>query len=130
MKRAEQREWLVKLAYELAIKKEPDFDPEILLTRHELPAQNAYLKGTLEQLRDHRREIDQAIEGALIGWSLDRLNPIDKAILQIATCEIRFNDSIPVSVTINESVEIAKRFSDAQSYRFINGVLSQIARQA
>lgn len=126
MKRAEQREWLVKITYEVLSNQCEIKDIPARLESHGLPKDNAYLNESLQSLSDHREEINRRIEGRLVGWSLNRLTLIDKAILQVATNEILYMKDIPNAVTINECVDIAKRFSDDQAYRFINGVLSGI----
>ena len=126
MKRAEQREWLVKITYEVLSNQCEIEDIPARLESYGLPKDNAYLNESLQSLSDHREEINRRIEGRLVGWSLNRLTLIDKAILQVATNEILYMKDIPNAVTINECVDIAKRFSDDQAYRFINGVLSGI----
>ncbi len=72
----------------------------------------------------HRRkkEIDEPLEGVLKDWQLRRLAKIDQDILRLAVAEILFLD-VPQKVAINEAVELAKRYSDDDGYRFINGVL-------
>jgi transcription antitermination protein NusB len=72
------------------------------------------------------KEIDQQIESALFDWQLNRIPKIDRDILRIAVAEILFLD-IPAKVAINESVELAKRYSGEDGYRFINGVLRRVS---
>ncbi|HEX9860587.1 MAG TPA: transcription antitermination factor NusB [Nitrospirota bacterium] len=76
----------------------------------------------------HSDEIDGIIKGQLEHWSLDRLSAIDRNILRFATCELLYFLDIPVNVTINEAIEIAKKFSLVESATFINGVLDKIAK--
>lgn len=129
MKRAEQREWLVKITYEVLSNQCEIEDIPQRLENYGLPRDNTYLNQSLLSLQEHRGEINQRIENRLVGWTLDRLSLVDRAILQVATNEILFMKDIPYAVTINECVDIAKRFSDDQAYRFINGVLSGIVSQ-
>ncbi|HAC64695.1 MAG TPA: transcription antitermination factor NusB [Cyanothece sp. UBA12306] len=70
-------------------------------------------------------EIDQQLEKVLVDWQLNRLPKIDRDILRIATAEIMFLD-VPHKVAINEAIEMAKRYSDEEGYRFINGVLRKL----
>ncbi|NOX99452.1 MAG: transcription antitermination factor NusB [Verrucomicrobia bacterium] len=72
--------------------------------------------------------LDNAIDAASENYTLDRLSPIDRNILRLATFEILHRDDIPAAVTINEAIEIAKRFGTAESPGFINGVLDGIQR--
>ena len=126
MRRAEQREWLVKLAYETQASQ--DAQIEELLSAHELP-EESYLLQSLASLFQHCASIDQIIEENLKRWRLERVMRIDLAILRVAVNEMCFTKLAPVRVTINESVELAKRYSDEGSYRFVNGVLSGVAKK-
>lgn len=72
-----------------------------------------------------RQEIEDELKAVMVDWQLKRLAKIDRDILSIATAEILFLD-IPPKVAINEAVEIAKRYSDKEGYRFINGVLRKL----
>ncbi|MDJ0533994.1 MAG: transcription antitermination factor NusB [Xenococcaceae cyanobacterium MO_207.B15] len=74
----------------------------------------------------HRQEIESHIEAALVAWQLNRLPKIDRDILRIAVAEMLFLD-LPVKIAINEAVELAKRYSDDDGFRFINGVLRKVS---
>ncbi|AFZ34517.1 NusB antitermination factor [Stanieria cyanosphaera PCC 7437] len=74
----------------------------------------------------HRQQIETQIETVLVAWQLNRLPKIDRDILRIAVAEMLFLD-VPVKVAINEAVELAKRYSDEEGYRFINGVLRRVS---
>ncbi|WP_062355988.1 transcription antitermination factor NusB [Bacillus kwashiorkori] len=80
------------------------------------------VNGTFE----HLQPIDQFIGEHLEKWSFDRLANVDKNILRMATYEMKYMDEIPYNVTINEAVEIAKKFADEKAGGFINGVLSKM----
>ncbi|WP_430886432.1 transcription antitermination factor NusB [Fusibacter sp. JL216-2] len=72
----------------------------------------------------HKDAVDQEISSHLKkGWKIDRIAKIDLAILRIAMTEILFNEDIPESVSINEAVNLSKKFSDDESSSFINGLL-------
>lgn len=70
--------------------------------------------------------IDKTIKQTLKHWSLTRLSSVDRAILRVACSELLYFPDIPPNVVINEALEIAKRYSTAESSRFINGVLDAI----
>lgn len=80
----------------------------------------------ISTVHEHRQEIEQSIENVLVAWQLSRLPKIDRNILQIAVAEIIYLD-VPEKVAINESVELAKRYSDEDGFRFINGVLRRLS---
>ncbi len=72
--------------------------------------------------------IDQTISKYLKEWTLDRLATVDRSILRIATFEILYQEDIPVKVSINEAVELAKTFGSNESSKFINGVLGAMVK--
>lgn len=72
--------------------------------------------------------IDEALRGAAENWSLERMNAVDRNVLRLAAYEIMFRPDIPASVSINEALEIAKKFSTPDSASFINGILDRIAK--
>ena len=76
----------------------------------------------------HRDEIDRIIVDHLTGWTLERMPAVDRALLRMATFELLHCD-VPVGVVISEAVELASEFSTDDSSRFVNGVLSAIARE-
>jgi N utilization substance protein B len=73
--------------------------------------------------------IDEAIEQCTENWKLARLAKVDLVILRMATYELIFCPDIPAPVSLDEAIEIGKRFGSADSANFINGVLDQIARR-
>jgi N utilization substance protein B len=75
-----------------------------------------------------RAEIDGRIEQSTDNWKLARLAKVDLVLLRMATYELVFCPEIPASVSLDEAIEIAKRFGTGDSPAFINGVLDQIAR--
>lgn len=72
------------------------------------------------------REIDDVINRASKNWRVERMSKVDKSILRLATYELLFRDDIPPKVSINEAVELGKRFGNNNSYGFINGILDNI----
>jgi len=84
------------------------------------------IKGTIENIQ----HIDKLIESNTTGWTKERIAKVDLAILRLALYEIQFRDDIPDNVAINEAIELAKKYSTAESGGFINGVLGKIIREA
>jgi transcription antitermination factor NusB len=81
------------------------------------------VNGTLENLT----KIDDVISKCALNWRLGRMASVDRNILRFATYEILYRDDIPDKVSINEALEIAKKFSTEESCAFINGILDKIA---
>lgn len=99
--------------------------PEFLqLTNKEQVKQ--YATELIVTVNEHRQEIEAAIEDVLVGWQLSRLPKIDRDILRISVAEMVYLE-VPERVAINESVELAKRYSDEDGFRFINGVLRRLS---
>ena len=78
---------------------------------------------------DNLEKIDVLIEENLKGWKFNRISKVNISILRLAVYEMLFEDSVPVSVSINEAVELAKKFSDQKDASYINGVLGSIAKK-
>ena len=88
-----------------------------------------YAVSLLAEIKDHAEELDDRISEASENWSLSRMPIVDRAILRASVCEIYFIEDVPVSVSINEAVELAKEFGgEDESSRFVNGILGRIAR--
>jgi transcription antitermination protein NusB len=75
---------------------------------------------------EHREQIDALIVRTAANWSLARIAPVDRGVLRMAICEMLHCDDIPYKVTLNEAVELAKRFGSDKSGAFINGVLDNV----
>lgn len=78
--------------------------------------------GTLEKLS----ELDELLSRHLINWEVERLAAPVRTILRLALYEMLFMEEIPAAVTINEAIELTKRFQDEEAARFVNGVLDKI----
>ncbi len=76
---------------------------------------------------ENREEIDRRIDDQSKNWAISRMGRVDLNILRIATFELLSRDDIPKNVTINEAIEVAKRFGTEESPAFINGILDEIA---
>ncbi len=76
----------------------------------------------------NKEAIDSALAAVVENFSPERIDPVDRAVLRLATYEIRLTTT-PAKVAINEAIELAKRFGTTDSHRFVNGVLDQIAKQ-
>lgn len=72
---------------------------------------------------------DELIVASTIKWQLSRLSPVDKSILRLAVYQLKFCPDIPPKVVINEAIELAKKFSTAQSSAFVNGILDAVLKK-
>lgn len=125
--RREAREWALKSLYA----HELSGNPLDLVLEQVLPEDSSgkYKDFTLLLVRrtiESRNQIDELIREHVEKWELDRIAVLDKLILRQAICEILFFDDIPPKVTINEAIEIAKKYSTEKSDKFINGVLDAV----
>lgn len=79
-------------------------------------------------VQDHADRIDALIDAHADGWTIDRMASLDRNVLRIATFELIGRPEVPTAVILDEAVELAKRFGTDDSGRFVNGVMSAIAR--
>jgi N utilization substance protein B len=98
-----------------------------LLEGREIPEDVRHFAETLIRgVCERMVEINELIKASSENWRLERMALVDRNILRLAVYELMFHPEIPASVTINEAIELGKRFSTEESGAFINGVLDQI----
>ncbi len=85
-----------------------------------------YVKTVFFGVTENRSAIDEAIECQLVGWKKERISPVSRALIRLAAYELMFMEDIPAKVSINEAVELSKKYDDEKSYSFVNGVLNAI----
>ena len=88
----------------------------------------AYIDEVVSGVREHAVQIDEEISSCLRGWTLARLSRVDLAILRLSVYEMRYA-ALPAAVSINEAVELTRKYSSEESCPFINGVLGTISRK-
>ena len=88
----------------------------------------AYIEAAVSGVREHAQEIDAEISACLRGWTLARLSRVDLAILRLSVYEMQYA-GIPAAVSINEAVELTRKYSSEASCPFVNGVLGTISRK-
>jgi N utilization substance protein B len=96
------------------------------LADDDAPPLGDYAEGLVRGVAAHRIRLDETIAQHSIGWSVERMPTVDRAILRIAAFEMLYVDGIDAAVAIDEAVEMAKKLSTDASPRFINGVLAHI----
>ncbi len=77
---------------------------------------------------EHQTDIDALIRKFAVDWAIERMPVVDRNILRVAIFELLWEPKIPAMVTINEAIELAKRFADEEAKRFVNGLLDHILR--
>lgn len=90
---------------------------------------NTYIKTVFNGVYENVDSIDNIISENAIGWKIGRISKVTLCILRLAIFEIKFMDDIPVSVSINEAVELAKKYATKEDASFINGILSSVEKK-
>ena len=88
----------------------------------------AYIDTVVAGVKEHAADLDEEIAACLRGWTLARLSRVDLAILRLSTYEMKYA-SLPAAVSINEAVELTRKYSSESSCPFVNGVLGTISRK-
>lgn len=85
-----------------------------------------YIASVINGVKENLEKIDDIILSKLKNWSIQRIAKVDLAILRLAIYEIMYRDDIPVKVSANEAVELAKNYGNSDSKSFVNGVLAKV----
>jgi N utilization substance protein B len=93
-------------------------------------AGTTYFDTVMAAVRGNIEAIDDAIERASDNWKIGRIAKVDLAIIRLAAAEIAYIPDIPTAVSVNEAVELAKRYGSDKSYEFVNGVLGRIVKDS
>lgn len=121
--RREARERALSLLYEAETK---DVTPAQVLEELPVPP-DAFTADLVAGVGSHLPRIDELISEHAIGWALDRMPAIDRAVLRMATYELIARPDVPTPVVLSEAVELAAAYSTDESGRFVNGVLSAVS---
>ena len=129
-KRSEARELMMKAMYQMNLLK--DFSSgrgRRITEEHDLSGEESYLDALEDAFLKNRDEVNGLIDQYSVRWKTSRMSPVDLAILQLAICEIKYMDDIPVKVSIYEAVELAKTYGTDKASKFINGILGRVVRE-
>lgn len=128
--RRESRELAVQLLYALDSNPTVGLREMLQMFREEQPEVSdrirAFAEGLVQGVQAQRDVIDAAIKARSKNWSLTRMPRVDLNIMRVASFELMFRADIPKKVSINEAIEIARRFGDKDSPAFVNGILDEI----
>ena len=133
MNRTEMRENAFKLIYSLEIQKVENVQEQIDLyfESNNITDEEAkkYITNAINGIEEHQEEILKDIETNLKEeWKLSRISKMDLTILKLAIYEIKFTD-VPYKVSINEAVELAKKYGEDKSKNFVNGILASVVKE-
>jgi len=127
--RRKARELALQVLYQIDFTKQSSKDALQLFHNHFYPDKepNEYTNRIVQGVEAYREEIDRLLRKYSENWSLERMSPVDRNILRIAIFEILWCSDIPPKVSINEAIELGKKFSTEKSSPFINGILDKIS---
>jgi transcription antitermination factor NusB len=131
-KRTRGRELALQVLYQIDARGEeamPVIDAFLEQEEPNSPDVHAFAKELVDGTSERRAEIDTLLSSAAENWRLARMAIVDRNILRMAIFEMLHLEEIPAKVSINEAIELGKRFSTKQSGSFINGILDRIRRE-
>ncbi len=129
--RRKSRELALQVLYQLNITKQDvllgltQFQEHFLSRKKE----DEFLRRLVLGVLEHRQEFDRLIEKYSENWHLDRINIIERNILRMALFELLYCEEIPPKVTLNEAIDLGKRYGSEDSGGFINGILDRIQNE-
>jgi len=128
-KRTQARECALKILYQIEIHHEEAAEVLGRFWEHQSEDDDVrrYAEKIVTGMIERIGEIDQKIEAVAMNWKLKRMAILDRNILRLGAYEILFTDDIPPKVAINEAVNMAKKYSQADSGKFVNGILDKLA---
>lgn len=127
LKRREAREELLGLLFETEFRSDEDYKAIFATSQEEreIPLDD-YIKRAYWSICENREEIDRVIGVHSHGWKTHRLSRLSRSILRLCVNEMLYEEDIPYSVSINEAVELTKKFDDEKARPFINGILNSV----
>lgn len=128
MQRKTARENAFMLIFESIFKKDETAEEIFIKATEERGLEyDDYVKKVFFGSSENAQIIEETFEKHLHGWKKERISPVSMALIRLATYEMLFMEDIPKKVTINEVIELSKKYDDEKSYAFINGVLNAVA---
>ena len=131
MKRRELREHIFEILFRVEFMSEKDMEKQLELFFEDLaearPEDVDYIKNKYFAVRDKMPMIDILIDEKSTGWKTSRMGKVELTILRLAVYEMLFDEDVPVTVAINEAVEISKKFGGDDTPAFVNGILAKVA---
>ena len=130
IKRREARELVIALLFETEFKDGEDVSEiyEISVENREIP-EDDYIKRAYFGVCENKEKIDELIGKSTHGWITNRLTRLSRSVMRLAVYEMLFEEKIPNSVSINEAIELTKKFDDPKAKAFVNGVLNSVKNE-
>ena len=130
LKRKEAREVVIGLLFETEFKTDENSNEIFAISaeNREIP-EDEYIRSSYFGVCDNREQIDALIGTHSNGWKTNRLTRLSRSVLRLAVYEMLFCEDIPYSVSINEAVELTKKFDDPKAKAFVNGVLNSVKNE-
>lgn len=130
-KRRRLRELALQVLYQIEITKQSPYKALEESKRNFYPdeEEDEFAKRIVLGVAQHQQEIDRLIEGYAEHWRLDRMAIVDRNILRMAIFELLYCEDVPPKVTLNEAIDLGKRYGTEESGSFINGILDRIQNQ-
>lgn len=127
IKRKEARELVIGLLFETEFKSEESYKEIFAISaeNREMP-EDEYVKNAYFGVCENKERIDALIGAHSNGWKTHRLTRLSRSIMRLATYEMLFCTDIPYSVSINEAIELTKKYDDPKARAFVNGVLNSV----
>lgn len=126
MTRHEEREALFALLFEMSFSELTAAEDVLAIEKEERSYDTEYIINSYHGILSALTDIDGLIEKSANGWKFSRLSRVTLAILRVAIYEMVFNN-LPVTIAINEAVELAKKYDHEKAPAFVNGILNRIA---
>lgn len=124
--RNELREIIMRVLYQVSILEETDLEYDInTLIKEQLEVENDFVNECVTGVLEHKKDIITLANKYLKDWTIDRLNKVDQAILELGIYELMYTNT-PSIVSINEAIELSKKYSEEAVTKMINGVLDKI----
>ena len=130
LKRREARELLLGLLFESEFRTDESYEAIYASSVEErLIPEDEYIKKAYYTIFEQRQTVDELIAKNAKGWKVERLSRISRSVLRLGVYELVFEPSIPYNVTINEAIELSKKFDDPKAKAFVNGVLNSVKNE-
>lgn len=130
MQRKTARENTFLLIFERICKKDETAEEIFLKATEERGLEyDEYVKRVFFGSCENAEIIAASVEKHLKGWKSERISPVSMAIIRLAAYEIMYMEDIPARVSLNEAIELAKKYDDEKSYAFVNGVLNALSKE-
>lgn len=129
MTRTEEREQAFILIFEKSFNMDTSAEDILAYAKEaRLLEPTVFSESLFKQVYEQLESIDAVIEQYAIGWKKERISKVALSLLRLALCEILYVDSVPCGVSVNEAVELAKKYATGEDAAFINGILGAFIR--